>query len=218
MFSSSSPHFFDSGGLFLTELKSCAVVLRDLGFWNSKAETNFSLFDVDLYYLETLSMQNPNCGLSWLKCQRATGNSKKSNHKPTLVDISKLFSFTTVCTCSLDCKTVKKVGGKIILSLNSILLLKRSYCIFHIWFIAHWDIHWLSQIASMPWQKSRQYMDNLNLCIGRCCPHESWNCGSIPLFSFISQGKVEWAILSSPYVRPHPQTLLCVILVDWEGV
>ena len=54
-------------------------------------------------------MQNPNCGLSWLKCQRATGNSKKSNHKPTLVDISKLFSFTTVCTCSLDCKTVKKM-------------------------------------------------------------------------------------------------------------
>ena len=109
MFSSSSPHFFDSGGLFPTELKSFAVVLRDLGFWNSKAETNFSLFDVDLYYLETLSMPNPNCGLSWLKCQRATGNSKKSNHKPTLVDISKLFSFTTVCTCSLDCKTVKKV-------------------------------------------------------------------------------------------------------------
>lgn len=94
--------------------------------------------------------------------------------------------------------------GRIILSLSSILLLKGSYCIFHIWFIAHWDIHWLSQIASMSWQKSRQYMDSLNLGTGRCCPHESWNCGSAPFFSFISQGKVEWAILSSPYVHPHP--------------
>ena len=37
---------FDSGGLFLTELKSFAVVLRDLDFWNSKAETNFSLLSL----------------------------------------------------------------------------------------------------------------------------------------------------------------------------
>ena len=37
---------FDSGGLFLTELKSFAVVLRDLDFWNSEAETNFSLLSL----------------------------------------------------------------------------------------------------------------------------------------------------------------------------
>ena len=69
----------------------------------------FSLFDLDLYCPETLSMQNPNCGLRRLKCQRATGNSKRNNHKPTLVVISKLFSLTSTCTCSVDCKIVKKV-------------------------------------------------------------------------------------------------------------
>lgn len=48
------------------------------------------------------------------------------------------------------------------------------------------------------------------LCIGCFCPHESWNYGSIHFFSFISQGKVELAILSFPYVLPHPQnTFMC---------
>lgn len=46
--------------------------------------------DVDLYYLETLSMQNLTVALGAIKCQRATGNSKKNNHKPSLVDL-KLF-------------------------------------------------------------------------------------------------------------------------------
>lgn len=101
---------------------------------------------------------------------------------------------------------------KIILFVNSILLLKGNYCTFCIWFIAHWDIHWLSQIASRPWQESRQCMDSLNLCIGCCCPRESWNCGSPCVFAFISQGKVEWTVLSSPHAHSHhsPQnTFMC---------